>query len=509
MTPRNVARSNRKADAAAVRRAEQAARENITALHDHARVLSEIRDPLSARRKVGEMFATARTVNMLEHRSRMIKLSDDEMVAFKHSVGSEMRSALASVRQEYARIFAMASDRTPTMDRTLAVLDQAADRWSIKPGEELPPTLVEAADPFQSHDADPGIGIGPDPSGGIMERARIQYHNMQVKFGDKVVLLIVSGIPGNGDPDRGVTGQDVITALEHRAKELAPEVTKTARFGLNERLWLILAPVTDPQSLAVHIDFGAVSVKGSQIEVQLDGPWAQNVPRVPPEPRPGANAAPSAAQARAPDPEVPLGADTITRSMIELKSSDKQKRKQALERLQRSAPDGRVDQVVAAAAPLVEDDDEWLAKSAIGVLAVWQSPEAMTALIGRLRDNRHFVRSDAIKALGKYREPRAAEAIVTMIREDGFAVEDAVRSMGDVAEPALITLLRSPDSGVRGHACRILAEIGGQKTLIEMQFLPPDRDLGVRMAAQDAWNRIVARVGPPPRPARGKAGNGR
>jgi HEAT repeats len=504
--PWNPARSNRKADAAAVRRAEQAARENIAALREHARVLSEIRDPVSGQRKLTESFQTAASVQMLEQRSRMIKLSDDEMVALKHAVGSEMRSAILAVRQEYARLFNWASHRTPNMDRILTALDQAADRWSLKPGEEVPPTLVESSDPFGVHDSGPRIGIGPDYVGGMMEQARVQYHNMQVTFGDRVVLLIVSGIPMNGDSDRGVTTRDVVAAIERRAKELAPEITQTARFQLNERLWLVLAPVNDRQSLAAHIDFGAISVKGAEISVQLDGRWALNVPRLPPEPKPGPGAAPPGARAQAPDPEVPLGADLVTRSLIELKSSDKGKRRQALERLRRTVPDGRVDQVVAAAAPLVEDDDEWLAKEAIGVLGAWKSPEAMAALVGRMRDNRHFVRSDAIKALGNYREPRAAEAIVTVIKEDGFAVEDALKSMGEAGEPALIALLRSPDSGVRGQACRILAQIGGQKTLAEMQSLPPDPDLGVRMAAQDAWKRIIARVGPPPRPARGKTG---
>jgi HEAT repeat protein len=212
--------------------------------------------------------------------------------------------------------------------------------------------------------------------------------------------------------------------------------------------------------------------------------------------------------ARAPDPEVPPGADTITRSLIELKSSDQGKRKRALERLQRTAPDGRVDQVVGALVPLLEDDDGFFVSDVIKTLAVWRSPEAMAALIGRLRENRHFVRSDAIKALGKYRDLAAAEAIVTVIKEDGFAVEDALKAMGEVAEPAVITLLRSPDSRVRGQACHILAEIGGQKTLIEMQSLPTDADFGVRVAAQDAWKRIVARVGPPPKPVRGKTGKG-
>jgi HEAT repeat protein len=174
--------------------------------------------------------------------------------------------------------------------------------------------------------------------------------------------------------------------------------------------------------------------------------------------------------------------------------------------LRRSVPDGRVDQIVDVLIPLLEDDDGFFAADVAKALAVWRSPEAMAALIGRLRENRHFVRSEAIKALGKYRELRAAEAIVTVMKEDGFAVEEALRSMGEVAEPALFPLLRSPDSGLRGHACRILAEIGGQKTLQEMQSLPPDRDLGVRMAANDAMKKIIARAGPLPRTAGSKPG---
>ncbi len=254
----------------------------------------------------------------------------------------------------------------------------------------------------------------------------------------------------------------------------------------------------DRRALARRIDFGRATIRGNRIEVQLDSAWVARVPRKSP-PR-------SVAQNRQDEPKVPAGADAITRSLIELKSRDDGKRSQALKRLQRSATDGRVNQVVAAVSPLLDDDNEFLAKDAVNVLGVWKSPEAMEALIGRMRDNRHFVRSDAIKALGKYNDPRAAEAIVTVIKEDGFATEAALKSMGEVAEPAVITLLHSPDPDVRRQACQILAQIGGQQSLIEMQSMPPDQDLGAHAAAADAWKKIVGRVGPPPRPARGKTG---
>ncbi len=190
-----------------------------------------------------------------------------------------------------------------------------------------------------------------------------------------------------------------------------------------------------------------------------------------------------------------MGADTVTRSLIELKSSETHKKKQALDRLQRATPDGRVDQVVQAISPLLEDDDQFLVVDAVKSLAVWRSPEAIPALIGRTRDNRHFVRSEAIKALGKYQDLQAAEAIVAVFKEDGFAVEAALKEMGPVAEPAVIPLLRNPDADLRRKGCEVLKYIGGQETLKVMQALPADPDFGVRVSANECQKAIVARVG--------------
>jgi len=68
-----------------------------------------------------------------------------------------------------------------------------------------------------------------------------------------------------------------------------------------------------------------------------------------------------------------------------------------------------------------------------------------------------------------------------------------------MAEPALIARLRDPDRAVRSRACDILRQIGGVETLQAMRAIPPDSDLGVRMAAKRACEQIVARVGPLPR----------
>ncbi len=148
----------------------------------------------------------------------------------------------------------------------------------------------------------------------------------------------------------------------------------------------------------------------------------------------------------------------------------------------------------------------WLVNDVIKALAVWRSPAALPALIERARDNRFFVRKEAVKVLGKFQDARAVEAIIAQFQEDGFEAEPALKEIGPMAEPALIARLKDPDPRVRSRACNILKQIGGMETLKAMQVMPADQDFGVRMAAKRASEQIMARVGPPPPLAGAKKG---
>jgi HEAT repeat protein len=158
--------------------------------------------------------------------------------------------------------------------------------------------------------------------------------------------------------------------------------------------------------------------------------------------------------------------------------------------------------------PLLNDDDGFLVSDVIKTLVIWRSPEVLPPLCERARDNRFFVRKEAIKALGKFKDARAVDAIIPHLKEDGFEAEAALKEIGPMAEPALIQRLRDPEPAVRRRACEILQQIGGMDTLQAMQAVPADQDLGVRMAAKRASEQIVARVGPPPRAGSAKASVG-
>ncbi len=353
-----------------------------------------------------------------------------------------------------------------------------------------------------------GPRVGIPPRGGRQRNprndAQARVLNFIEEHGDRAATIMFTGIPTNTEPAKGVTARDVSEAILARIRELAPGAKNFMWRRRNNRLALALSPVDDIPAFVRAIDFGTTTFRGIEIDVVLSPEYVASVPRLPAEAP--VNVANSGPTGRAAEPAIPPGADEVTRCLIQLKSPDVHTRKRGAEQLGRITPDNRLLEVVAALVPQLENDDQWLVTDTIKALAVWQSAEAVPPLIQRTSDNRFLVRREAIKALAKIKDPRAVEPILARIKEDGFQVEDALKEMGAVAEPALIERLTNPDREIRRRACVILKEVGGRETLKAMQSLPADSELSVRVAAQDAMRNIVARVGPLPASERkGKA----
>jgi hypothetical protein len=317
---------------------------------------------------------------------------------------------------------------------------------------------------------------------------------MLAEYGERAVTVVFTGIPGNSDAARGVTDRDVTEAVNKRLRELAPGVSSWVSLSIDNKSAMVLAPVSDVRSFAGLIDFGKVTVQGSRIDVDLAPEYIASVPRLPVEaPRPDPNP-----ERRHSDPAIPADADAITRSLLQLQSGDAGRKRDGIQRLGRLKPNDRLDEVVRALLPLLDDDDGFLVNEVVETLGVWRSPQAVPKLIDLATDNRFFVRKRAIKILGKYKDVRAAEPIADRLKEDGFEAEDALKEIGSIAEAAVIARLKSPDSDTRRRACDILRDIGGSETLMAMRSIPPDPDFGVRVAAQNAIKQITARVGPLP-----------
>jgi len=115
------------------------------------------------------------------------------------------------------------------------------------------------------------------------------------------------------------------------------------------------------------------------------------------------------------------------------------------------------------------DSNIGIREDALNAVTVWGSPENTATLLkvlgefqlGRSRDPR------LIEVLGSLGDPRAAQQLaqgLTHVRERPM-VGKALTAIGPGAEEAVLPFLQSPDQGARVMACRILGEIGTDKSL--------------------------------------------
>jgi predicted Zn finger-like uncharacterized protein len=384
--------------------------------------------------------------------------------------------------------------------------DQIAPNFGPAPGQfEGPPVLPGPFGPGRGPMPGPGgFPGGPPPQPGMSPfpgRPNIRVETIDQRlqrlvevYGDRAVSIVVTGLPKNTIPDNGVTNRDVFDAINKQLRELEPGAKEFTSFGLGDRSRILMAPVDDKPGLARRIGFGkAVVVKPDLIEVTVFPDFIATVPRLPAE-QPVAAANPRARR-QGPEPVIPADADPVTKSLLQLKSTDDGKRKDAVKRLERLLPDEHVDEVVKALLPLLDDDDGFFVTDVIKALIVWQNPKVVPALIQRSKDNRFGVRHAAIKALGQSKDVRAVEPLIERFEEDGHQSENALKELGAIAEPALIARLKDGEPKIRRKACDILKVIGGRDTLKAMDKLPSDPDLLTRAAAAEAYKQIVARVG--------------
>ena len=240
-----------------VRQAEETVKENIHALDNFTNQLTRIKDAKLGGQSGRQLLAAVRRLQFAESRGRLVKVRNIELVYLKHSVGPRMRGSLAALKQEMARIEAIPGFRG-IFEEGPSELDKSIDFWTIKPGEETPPQLVDG----------PALPIGPGPGGGSPPGGsrwgppgqsgtdptdpNPHYQRMLAEHGAKAITVVFFGLPTNGDPARGVTTRDVSEALNERLKRLAPSATSWLSMSIDSQSALVLAPVDDARSRREH-----------------------------------------------------------------------------------------------------------------------------------------------------------------------------------------------------------------------------------------------------------------
>src|SRR5204863_7496498 len=99
------------------------------------------------------------------------------------------------------------------------------------------------------------------------------------------------------------------------------------------------------------------------------------------------------------------------------------------------------------------------------------------------------------------KDKRAIFPIVRWIIKEPEAVVKALITIGPVAEEEVNKLLKERDANVRKNAARILEEIGGQKSLLNLQRASTDpRDVAAAEAAKRALDAVRERLKSQPKP---------
>ncbi|HVW38057.1 MAG TPA: HEAT repeat domain-containing protein [Pirellulales bacterium] len=143
--------------------------------------------------------------------------------------------------------------------------------------------------------------------------------------------------------------------------------------------------------------------------------------------------------------------------------------------------------VLKAVEPLMLDPDPWLRRSAIEVAGAWGGKETVPVLVALLVQLDPNIRRSAIESLGKIKDVSAAEALAPLMTNssDRHSAMQALESLGEIAEPAVLKLLNYPDNDVRFDVCRVLGKIGGRNSVAAMKsLLLRERDHQVKFGAE-------------------------
>ena len=193
----------------------------------------------------------------------------------------------------------------------------------------------------------------------------------------------------------------------------------------------------------------------------------------------------------------PLTVEERKQLLADLKSANDQTLQKTGDRLARVPEPEKPDAELAAAIAGATARATGFPRSLLAkALAVWATPGEEKELIRLLSTNDFLVRPAAISGLAKMKSAKAAKILANLMNDLASRGEAAkgLKAMGaDVAEPEVISLLKSPDLFTRGEAAKILQEIGTTKALPALKELLGSGQPFADQAAKAAISAIELR----------------
>ena len=199
----------------------------------------------------------------------------------------------------------------------------------------------------------------------------------------------------------------------------------------------------------------------------------------------------------------------LTQSMVDLRSENENRRRQAVRYLVDTEPDESVQSGVAMSL-LTLVDDQRLRHDALRALKVWATSETVPQLIELLDHEDGGVRNNARSILVATKDPRAVKPIAAGFGEDFFKrieARKALVAMGPVAESAFWPHVTHKDWRIAKDAVEALGDIGTAKSIPVLEAAVAQDSHFVKGAAQNAIKKIEeAKREPGPMPTVVEAG---
>jgi HEAT repeat protein len=182
--------------------------------------------------------------------------------------------------------------------------------------------------------------------------------------------------------------------------------------------------------------------------------------------------------------------------LADLKSPNATRQRIALSRLasmEVSEPNEEVCRALTNALTAAEWPTRQLAARA---LANWGGTEALPALRSALADPEFSVRWAAIEAVGRFKDAQAAQPLAQLLCDSSCTMKahQALVAIGPTAEDAVLKIFAQRDADCRRAACRVLKEIGTQRSLPALTAAAKDADGITVMLAKEAIQTIELRV---------------
>jgi HEAT repeat protein len=181
---------------------------------------------------------------------------------------------------------------------------------------------------------------------------------------------------------------------------------------------------------------------------------------------------------------------SVDDALLDIKAGTEKLLVRGCRALAKAKPDpDRAVQVLQAVFTLADHKSPFVHGAAMEAVATWYVPLAMNKLIRLSAHEQMDVRCAAIKILGTTGEPAAAAAVVQRLTEDLFPATDALRSLGPLAEEALISAAEDTANSdqLRVFCLQALRDFGTRKSMARLKALTDVRKYGQQIWFHASW----------------------